>query len=70
LATALTAQSSADVLRYSFLQPGGTARFVGAGGAFGALGAEFGSLSQNPAGIALFRTNELVVLPLRFVFQL
>ncbi len=49
------------------MQPGGTARFVGAGGAFGALGAEFGSLSQNPAGIALFRTNELVITPsLRF----
>lgn len=63
----LSAQLPTDVLRYSFLQPGGTARFVGAGGAFGALGAEFGSLSQNPAGIALFRSNELVVTPsLRF----
>lgn len=63
----LMAQSSGDVLRYSYLQPGGTARFLGAGGAFGAKGAEFGSLSQNPAGIAYYRTNELVVTPsLRF----
>ena len=63
----LSAQTTGDVLRYSFLQPGGTARFLGAGGSFGALGAEFGSLSQNPAGIALFRSNELVVTPsLRF----
>jgi hypothetical protein len=67
LVGSLAAQSEADVLRYSYLLPGGTARFLGAGGSFGALGAEFGSLSQNPAGIALFRTNELVVTPsLRF----
>lgn len=67
IAAALTAQTSGDVLRYSYLQPGGTARFMGAGGSFGALGAEFGALSQNPAGIALFRSNELVVTPsLRF----
>ena len=67
MAAALSAQTAGDVLRYSYLQPGGTARFLGSGGAFGALGAEFGSLSQNPAGIALFRSNELVVTPsLRF----
>ncbi|MBL7825116.1 MAG: outer membrane protein transport protein [Saprospiraceae bacterium] len=63
----ISAQTVGDVLRYSYLQPGGTARATGAGGAFGALGAEFASLSQNPAGIALFRSNELVVTPsLRF----
>lgn len=60
-------QTAADVLRYSYLQPGGTARSLGTGNAFGALGAEFGALSMNPAGIALFRTDELVVTPsLRF----
>jgi hypothetical protein len=56
-------QTVSDVLRYSYLQPGGTARYLGAGGAFGALGAEFGAISQNPAGLAMFRTNELVVTP-------
>ncbi|MFN0173596.1 MAG: hypothetical protein ACKVU0_03020 [Saprospiraceae bacterium] len=56
-------QNASDVLRYSYLQQGGTARFVGAGGAFGALGAEFGAISQNPAGLALFRTNELTLTP-------
>ena len=67
MTTVLSAQTVGDVLRYSYLQPGGTARFLGSGGSFGALGAEFGSLSQNPAGIALFRSNELVVTPsLRF----
>ncbi|MEQ1745088.1 MAG: hypothetical protein ABMA02_06675 [Saprospiraceae bacterium] len=60
-------QTAPDVLKFSYLNPGGTARFVGAGGAFGALGAEFGGLSQNPAGLAMYRTNELVVTPgLRF----
>lgn len=57
------AQTAGDVLRYSYLQPGGTARFLGAGGAFGALGAEFGGLSENPAGIGMFRSNELVFTP-------
>jgi hypothetical protein len=56
-------QTVSDVLRYSYLQPGGTARYLGAGGAFGALGAEFGAISQNPAGLAMFRTNELVITP-------
>lgn len=61
------AQNASDVLRYSYLQPGGSARFLGAGSAFGALGAEFGTLSLNPAGLAMFRTDELVVTPsLRF----
>jgi len=63
----LFAQFATDVLRYSYLQPGGTARSLGAGGAFGALGAEFSTLSQNPAGLAMFRTSELVLTPsLRF----
>lgn len=67
LSASLSAQTASDVLRYSFLQPAGTARYVGAGGAMGALGADFGTLSSNPAGLALFRTNELTVTPaLRF----
>lgn len=56
-------QQAADVLRYSFLSPGGTARFLGAGGAFTALGADFSTLSHNPAGLALFRSDELVFTP-------
>ncbi|MCC7467194.1 MAG: hypothetical protein IT261_13030 [Saprospiraceae bacterium] len=57
------AQNASDVLRYSYLQPSGSARYVGAGGAFGALGAEFGAISQNPAGLAMFRSNELTLTP-------
>jgi hypothetical protein len=57
------AQNASDVLRYSYLQSSGSARYVGAGGAFGALGAEFGAISQNPAGLAMFRSNELTLTP-------
>ena len=60
-------QLTDDVLRYSYLNPGGTARYLGSGGAFGALGAEFSTLSQNPAGLAMYRTDELMFTPaLRF----
>ncbi|MEZ4966340.1 MAG: hypothetical protein R2791_13950 [Saprospiraceae bacterium] len=50
----LFAQTAADVLRYSYLRPGGTGRFLAVSGAMGALGADFGTLSTNPAGLALF----------------
>ncbi|MDR2382419.1 MAG: outer membrane protein transport protein, partial [Prevotellaceae bacterium] len=41
----------------------GTARFTGLGGAFNALGGDFGSLSTNPAGIATYRSSEFVITP-------
>ncbi|MCX6283525.1 MAG: hypothetical protein NTW31_04720 [Bacteroidetes bacterium] len=55
--TAFT-QTSSDVLRYSRIYYGGTARFVGTGGAFGALGADFSALAVNPAGIGLYQGSE------------
>ena len=57
------AQSDEDALRFSQLTVGGTARFIGAGGAFGALGADFGSLSFNPAGIGVYRSSEMSFTP-------
>lgn len=62
-AQVLFSQAASDAIRYSYLQPGGSARFLGAGGAFGALGADFGVLSANPAGLAMYRTNEFVLTP-------
>ncbi len=60
-------QQAADAIRYSYLNPGGTARFISTGGAFTALGADFGSISTNPAGLAMFRSNDFSVSPgLRF----
>lgn len=68
LAANLSAQTAADAIRYTYLNPAGTGRFLGVSGAFGALGAEFTSTSLNPAGLAMYRSGELVLSPaLRFV---
>ncbi|MFZ4707944.1 MAG: hypothetical protein ACOYMF_18225 [Bacteroidales bacterium] len=61
---ALCAQNENDALRYSLINYGGTARFAGMSGAYGAVGADFSSLSQNPAGIALYRKSEFSITPL------
>ena len=67
LGNSIFAQNITDALRYSTLNYGGTARSMGAGNALGALGADYSVLSTNPAGLANFRTNELVFTPaLRF----
>ncbi len=67
LACCAGAQTAADAVRLAYLNPGGTGRFMGVGGAFGALGAEFSSTGLNPAGLAMYRTGELVFSPaLRF----
>ena len=39
----------------------GTARYVGMGGAMGALGADISVISNNPAGIGLFRRNDISI---------
>ncbi len=57
------AQTIRDVVRYSMVEPGGTARFIGVGGAMGALGADFSVLSTNPAGLAAFRRSEFTFTP-------
>ncbi len=58
LSQAAFTQSSSDVLRYSRIYYSGTARFVGTGGAFGAVGADFSALAINPAGIGLYQGSE------------
>lgn len=45
------------------MKPGGTARFTSMGGAFGALGGDFSSLSINPAGLGVFRSSEITFTP-------
>ncbi len=57
------AQNEIDALRYSQLYYGGTARSAAIGGAFGALGADFSSLSLNPAGIGLYKISEFTFTP-------
>jgi hypothetical protein len=63
LFSGLFAQNVDDALRYSQVFYGGTARFMSMGGAFTALGGDISSLSQNPAGIGVFRSSEMTVTP-------
>jgi hypothetical protein len=57
------AQGASDALQYSQLQFGGPARTLGIGGANVALGADFGNLSSNPAGLGLFQKSEVHITP-------
>ena len=56
-------QTAIDALRYSELLPSGTARMVGVGGAMSSLGGDMGSLSLNPAGVAVYRKSEFNLSP-------
>lgn len=55
----LFAQSEVDALRYSNTTVAGTARSLGMGGAFGALGADMSGMWNNPAGLALYRSSAI-----------
>ena len=57
------AQEPIDALRYSMMGHGGTARARAIGGALTSLGGDFSSVAVNPAGLALFKTSELVLTP-------
>jgi long-subunit fatty acid transport protein len=59
----LSAQTDIDMIRYSQLSVTGTARFVSMSGAFGALGGDLSAMSNNPAGIGLYRKSELSLSP-------
>jgi long-subunit fatty acid transport protein len=60
----LKAQSDIDAFRFSQVNREGSARFMGAGGALGAVGADFSALSVNPAAIAIFKRHEISITPL------
>lgn len=53
------AQSAIDAYRFSQPDLKGTARFMGMGGAFSALGADLTTLSYNPAGIGVYRSADV-----------
>lgn len=53
------AQSPIDAYQLSQQDMKGTARFMSMGGAFGALGGDLSTLSQNPAGIGVYRSREV-----------
>lgn len=54
------AQTIYDATKFSTNDLNGTARFVGMGGAMGALGADVSTIGVNPAGIGLYRSNDLM----------
>ena len=55
------AQSAVDAYNLTPTELRGTARFVGMGGAFTSLGGDLSTLGQNPAGIGIYRRNEIGV---------
>lgn len=54
-------QEVSDALRYAQDNLTGTARFRAMGGAFGAVGGDLSALSVNPAGSAVFSSNQVGV---------
>lgn len=64
----LLAQGSYEAFRFSQIDYMGTARYLGAGGAFGATGGEFSALSYNPAAVGLFKRHEASFTPMTLSF--
>lgn len=58
---AVVAQTPTEILRYSQIRPGGTARALGVGGAFGALGGDYTGVGINPGGLGIYRRSDLSV---------
>ncbi len=55
------AQSALDAYQLGQLDFRGTARYMSMGGAFGALGGDLSAVTHNPAGIGVYRSNEVGV---------
>ena len=58
-----TAQLPEDALRNSWTTPSGTARQQAIGGAMGSVGGDITAGFVNPAGLGLYKSNEVVVSP-------
>ncbi len=61
--TKLFSQNPTDALKYGYYTQNGTARNLATGGVMGSLGGDISANNVNPAGIGLFKTNELVLSP-------
>ena len=59
LSLSLTSQNDIDALRYSQTYFGGTSRSKAMAGSFGALGADGSCMSNNPAGIGLYKKGDI-----------
>jgi hypothetical protein len=60
ISSAVFSQGQLDAYKYSQTDLGGTARYLGMGGAFGALGGDISVMNANPAGLAVYRSSEVV----------
>ena len=58
-AMCVSAQGQMDALRFYESDIMGTARYMGMGGAFNALGGDATAISKNPAGLGVYRRSEL-----------
>ena len=56
--SSVSSQSVYDIVKYSTTELNGSARYQALGGAFGALGGDLSSISNNPAGSTIFNYNE------------
>lgn len=54
------AQTAYDAAKLVSKDLNGTARFVGMGGAMGALGGDISTMGTNPAGIGIYRSNDVM----------
>lgn len=61
LAISAEAQNALDAYNVSANQIKGSSRYVAMGGAFCALGGDISTLSQNPAGIGVYRSSEFTL---------
>lgn len=57
----LSAQTIYDATTIAQKDLTGTARFIGMGGAMGALGGDISTISTNPAGIGIYRSNDAML---------
>jgi hypothetical protein len=59
--TMLNAQTIYEANRLMEADLNGTARFIGMGGAMGALGGDISTMGTNPAGIGIYRSNDFML---------
>lgn len=60
VAAGVDAQTIYDGVKLTQKDLNGTARFVGMGGAMGALGGDISTMGTNPAGIGIYRSNDVM----------
>ena len=61
IAAPMSAQTVYDAAKITNKDLNGTARFVGMGGAMGALGGDISTIGTNPAGIGVYRSKDAMV---------